>query len=296
MIEFHADDYGLFPEQSRRILRCRDNGVLNGISIMPNSPYLEECLKLLRPHAEGMAFTVHLNLMEGKAISEPEQIPLLVNQDGVFSVSFLRLLLISFGRKRTEYLRQIKNELLLQIAALQPFLEEQHAALRLDGHAHWHMLPVVFDALMEAIKENQLPVCYIRIPSEPVGLYLRHLFHIFPFHPINLVKTALLRILARRNCRRYKREFAEMEKGIFFGVFFSGNFNYRKFCLLLPEAEKLSAQGVHVEFLAHPGAVYEELDVASLTNRNDVVFLSDTHRNDEAEALIQLKDRKYHSL
>ena len=44
MIEYHADDYGLFPEQSRHIMECYHKGALNGISIMPNSPYLKECM------------------------------------------------------------------------------------------------------------------------------------------------------------------------------------------------------------------------------------------------------------
>ena len=44
MIEYHADDYGLFPAQSRHIADCYYNGALNGISIMPNSPYLKECM------------------------------------------------------------------------------------------------------------------------------------------------------------------------------------------------------------------------------------------------------------
>ena len=65
MTEFHADDYGLFPAQARRILQCYEKGALNGVSIMPNSPCLEQCLEML-PET-GIALTVHLNLMEGRS-------------------------------------------------------------------------------------------------------------------------------------------------------------------------------------------------------------------------------------
>ena len=69
MTEFHADDYGLFPEQSRRILYCHQNGVLNGTSVMPNSPWRDRCLDMLPE--KGIALSVHLNLMEGQCMAPP---------------------------------------------------------------------------------------------------------------------------------------------------------------------------------------------------------------------------------
>ncbi len=47
MIEFHADDYGLYRAQSRLILDCIENGRVSGISLMPNSPHLGECMEML---------------------------------------------------------------------------------------------------------------------------------------------------------------------------------------------------------------------------------------------------------
>lgn len=41
-IEYHADDYGLCPAQSREILDCYTDGRLNAVSIMPNSPLTTE--------------------------------------------------------------------------------------------------------------------------------------------------------------------------------------------------------------------------------------------------------------
>ena len=290
MIEFHADDYGLFRRQSERILNCRLNGVLNGTSIFPNSPHLAECMALLRPAAEGMRLTVHLNLMEGRSLCPPSEIPLLVDGEGVFSVSFLRLLLVPPGMARRVWKEQLKRELSAQIGALRPYLEELGLPLRLDGHAHWHMLPVVFDALMELIEEERLPVRYIRMPSEPLGLYIRHLPRIFPFHPINLVKTALLRLLCRRNRRKYAPRLAGLEQSLFLGVLFSGCFSYDKFRLLLPDARRLAEKrGWDLELLAHPGAVYEPEDIRLLTSREDAAFLSHPNRKEEAQAFLRLK-------
>ena len=84
MTEFHADDYGLFPAQARRILQCYEEGALNGVSIMPNSPCLEQCLEMLPE--KGLALTVHLNLMEGRSAAPGEELPHLVDGDGVPSM------------------------------------------------------------------------------------------------------------------------------------------------------------------------------------------------------------------
>lgn len=287
MTEFHADDYGLFPAQSGRILDCWREGALNGTSLMPNSPCLDECLDMLPP--EGIALTVHLNLIEGRCLAPKEALPLLVDDRGVFRASFSSLLFSRFTGKYREYRREIKMELSAQIRALRSVIEGRGEALRLDGHAHWHMLPVVFDALMDVIAEEELPVAYIRIPREPIGLFLRHFPAILPFHPINIVKSLLLNLLAGRNLRRYGAYLDTLEKKLFLGVLFSGCFDYDKMRLLLPEAEAEAARrGWGVELLAHPGAVYEEADIRELTSRDDLAFLTSPDRMTEAEALCRI--------
>lgn len=294
MTEFHADDYGLFPAQSARILACHTDGVLNGTSVMPNGAALSECLAALP--SEGISLSVHLNLMEGRCLAPKEELGLLVDRDGVFSVSFSRLLFCALTGKRGAYKQQLKKELRAQIAALQPLFFRLNQPLRLDGHAHWHMLPVVFDALMEVIAEDKLPVSYIRIPREPLGLYFRHFFRIFPFHPINVVKTLLLHLLSGRNLRRHAAVLSGMEKKVFLGVLFSGCFDERRFRLLLPDAQALAAKrGWGLELLAHPGAVYEEEDIRLLTNRDDLRFLASPARLIEAQAFRNLKKEASHA-
>lgn len=292
MTEFHADDYGLFPTQSERILASYHEGVLNGTSIMPNSPRLGECLDMLPER--GIALAVHLNLMEGKCLAPKEELPLLVDAEGVFSVSFSGLLFCRFTGRYQAYKTQLKKELSAQIHTLRPFLDARGEALRLDGHAHWHMLPVVFDALAELIEEERLPVRYIRIPREPLGLLLRHFPAILPFHPINIVKTLLLHALSGRNLRRHRALTDRLEKKLFIGVLFSGCFDYEKFRQILPDAEREAAKrGWGLELLAHPGAVYEAEDVAALTNRDDLAFLTSPNRMTEAAALRKLRDREH---
>ena len=161
---------------------------------------MNSCLSLLS--GQDLLLTIHLNLIQGQCLARPNDVPLLVNESGIFRVRFSQILFSPFTGKYSSYKKQLKIELSAQIDHLFPYFEQNHLPLRLDGHAHWHMIPVVFDALLELIKEKYYPVTYIRIPSEPIGLYLRNLLIIIPFPIINIIKMLILRLLAHRSHRK----------------------------------------------------------------------------------------------
>lgn len=277
-IEFHADDYGLFPTQSRRILDCHRNGNLNGISVFPNSPHLSACMSDMHLFSEDVAVTVHLNLMEGRSLS---QAPLLTDAEGNLRCTFGALLLRSFLPGRDSCRRQLKQELSAQIKAVQKYFPEG-TPVRLDGHAHYHMIPVVFDAMMDVIREENLKVSYIRIPREYLGIYLPKLTRLGDFSPINLVKVLILNILSARAERKYRNVLKHMEKKLFLGVFLSGRMYYENVVQLLPGAVSLAEKlGMDMEILGHPGGVFEPEDVARITSHDDRTFLTSPLRNRE---------------
>jgi len=277
-IEYHADDYALFPVQSHRILDCRRNGNLNGVSIMPNSPHLRECFSDLYPFLGDVAVTVHLNLIEGVSLTAS---PLLTDSQGHLNGSFGKLLLHSFLPGRNVLRQQLKQELRAQIRAVQQCLPEG-VPLRLDGHAHYHMVPVVFDAMMDVIREDQLTVEYIRIPREYLRLYLPRLFRLRDFSPINLVKILVLNLLSCRARMKYGSFLKGLEQKLFLGVFLSGRMYYENVSLLLPDAVKLARRlGQDLEILGHPGGVFEAEDIARITSPEDRDFLTSPLRNRE---------------
>lgn len=285
-VEYHADDYGLFPAQSRRILDCADNGVLNAVSVMTNGPHLAACMESFRPYAERLAVAVHLNFMEGRAFCPG----LLTDGNGIFRATFGALLLHSFLPGRAKYREALREEIRAQIAALLPYLEKGRG-LRIDGHAHYHMLPVVFDALVDVIQEDRLPVSYIRVPRDPIGVYLRHWGELEGFRPINLVKVLVLDLLAWRNERKYRAFFSRLERRVFLGVLFSGNMSFQNVSAVLAEATALAARkGRGLEVLAHPGGVREAEDVRALTHKDDRAFLISGNREKEAEMYCRQKE------
>lgn len=275
-IEYHADDYALFPGQSRRILNCYYNGNLSGVSVMPNSKYLSPCMEAL---PKDVAVTVHLNLIEGKSITDA---PLLTDKHRNLSCSFGKLLLRSFLPRNEALHQQLKAELRAQIQAVADCLTPGEP-LRLDSHAHYHMLPVVFDALMEVIREDHLNISYIRLPEENVGLYLRHWRELQDLSPINFVKVAILNILVGRNRRKYGEYLDQLDKKLFLGVFLSGRMHRDNVEPLLPDAVALAeSRGWDLELLAHPGGVFDLAEVVRITSSADMEFLCDDLREREA--------------
>lgn len=284
MIEYHADDFGLFPAQSQRILDCHRLGGLNGISIISNSPFFSQCMDMLRPYQKELQIAIHLNLIEGKSICAKKDVPLLVDKKGNFNLSFGKLLLHSVFPDREQYRSQLRKEISAQIHTVLPYLLDKE--LRIDGHAHYHMIPVVFDALMDVIQEQKLPVSYIRIPREHIKLYLQCKKNLVGFRPINLLKVLILKFLSKRNLYKYRDFGAGLEQSIFIGVMYSGRMCIQNIQTLRFAAERM---GKNVEILSHPGGVFEEEDIQRLTNKDDIAFLTSNFRRIEADAFMNLK-------
>lgn len=288
MIEFHADDYGMFPAQSKRIRKCIEEGVLNGISIMPNSPYLAECMEALQPVRDKVRIAVHLNFLHGKALSCPEEIPHLVRQDGTFHISYVKALLASFyPGMRSVYRQEFKKEIRRQLKAVEPYMKQ--GVFRIDSHVHYHVIPVVFDALMEALEEECRQVGYIRMPAEPIQAFFRCRSSLSGIPWLNVVKSGLLKALTFRNRIKYRKRLDGITVPFFYGVLYSGRMTYQNVTALLDDFKR-HYPGERAEFLFHPGAVYEAQDWRELNAASDRVFLTSPLRDKEAEALIRLHE------
>lgn len=289
-IEWHADDYGMTIKQSKDILKCYYDGCLNGVSIMPNSKNLDECMKLLKDTKEKMSITVHLNLIEGHCCTDDVgDVSLLTNKDGIFNSSFFSLLLHSFLPGRSKYREQITIELSNQIESVRRFINFD--SIRLDSHVHFHMIPIVFDSLIDVIKAKNLNIEYIRIPDEPILIYIKNIFRIKNIKLINIVKVLILKILALRNKKIYSNVFKDkIPTKIFMGVMLSGNMFLDDVKKVLPSFIKLAQKKkCTLEILFHPGGIYEVDEIRNITNLDDYKFLTSNNRNLEGNTLINIK-------
>lgn len=291
-VEYHADDYGQTLAQSEEILSCYTHGILNAVSIMPCSPCLPEAMVILAAREKPdrpISRTIHLDLIEGRALAEGK-VPHMVNEKGELSCRFGKMLLWSYlPRKRKRIKEEVKAEFREQIQRCLPYVDPE--ALRLDSHAHYHMIPVVFDALMELIEEDQLKVAFVRFPRENFSLYWHHRKEISRIKPINMVKTILLNCLAWRNSNVHRDQIEQFEKYAFMGVTLSGHMFAGNIHALLQDAiSTAEARGENLQLLFHPGGVYNEEDLKKVNSHADRLFFSSKNRRNEKETLWKLRE------
>ena len=249
MTLFNADDYGITELQAEHILDCARDGRLTGVSAMPNSPRLEVCMEKLADFPE-LHVAVHLNLTEGLCLSDPTAVPLLVDGDGRFIPSFGRLLRLSAGPKRRALIAQMETEFAAQIGRVLPLAGGR--PLRLDGHQHIQMIPAVLEAARNVLREHGWTAEYVRFTREPLAPYLRHPSLWSSYRPVNFVKHLLLNTLSLFDGRAMRE--LGVRKNMAVGLVISGNLDYRRIRLLLPDFERAARRrGQDVELVMHPG-------------------------------------------
>jgi chitin disaccharide deacetylase len=160
----NADDLGADVGRNEGIFEAIEAGVVTSVSILSNSPALEDALLRIRSlDSNTISLGVHCNLSEGRPVSSG--LKRLTGSDGRFH-----------GKRATQQLlirpidpemeTEIRRELEAQISML---LDAGIPLDHLDGHQHVHILPAVIGMAMAAAKSHGIP--WVRIPEEqPITL------------------------------------------------------------------------------------------------------------------------------
>ena len=257
-------------------------------------------MEMLAERWEGFAkkplISVHLNIADGFSLSGIDD-PSLTAKCGdrtVFRTSWGRLLLSSYIPGRRGAIRTLlKNEFAVQIEAVCRALPEDAGAagggkpvLRLDSHTHTHMIPVVFDAMMDAVQElgMQKRLAFVRVSAEPPAPFLK-VAGTFP--AVNLIKNLILNALSGR--ARRKLHAAGVPYGMLWGVMMSGNMDIERVSKLLPEMTEISRKrGEVLEILFHPGRVSQSEDHPEFSAGDDA-FVRSENRDVEYEAVTSVR-------
>ena len=282
MIYFCADDYGISKSSNTRIEECLTNGVLNKISVLPNSDALDFKRRLL---GENVKLSLHLNLIEGYPLSKKEDVSLLISDKGIFKYSFIGLFFLSIFGNRSLLKKQLYNEIKMQIDFWKKEMGEETPIL-VDSHQHTHMIPLVFKTLMRVIKEENVEVEYIRIPAEPILPYIKSPSLYFKFRPIGLIKQWLLKFLKFVNRKELKK--ANIKSALFMGIMFSGQLTEDKINKLLPYYKK---QNENIEIAFHPGYLESRESLIDGFRQNFKKFYYSKWRRIEYDTLLKfMKD------
>ena len=130
----HSDDFGLHSEVNRGILEAARRGALTSASVMTNGAAAEEAFEEARRLPE-LGVGVHLNIVRGRPLCDPESVPSLVDGSGRFFNSVATLLhksllgRLSLDEVHREYRQQV-------LRALEHGITPTH----FDGEKHTHLL------------------------------------------------------------------------------------------------------------------------------------------------------------
>lgn len=283
---FHSDDFGISDEQVEAILGCAERGCLGSASVFANSPRLTEYLAELPKRAPRLLAGVHINFVEGRCTAPAAEIPMLAGSDGLFFNSYSRLFFRSLLPGRGKLKAQMKREALAQIFAVRAALPAD-APLRLDTHQHTHAIPLVFDAILETIRENGLPVSYLRMPFEPIRPFLRHPSVLLRIPAENFAKQALLFLFYLIN--RKKLIQSGIPSASFSGVLLTGGVDAKTVERVLPALiDYARARGADLEILFHPGRVRCLADCPDAKKKEFVRFNLSPHREAEFTMLHEI--------
>ena len=281
MIYFCADDYGISEGANSRIENCLENGVLNKISVLPNGEISDFKQRLA---GTDTTLSLHINLVEGRPLSNPDDVDLLVSESGYFKYSFIGLLALSLSPKRKKLEKQVYKEIQSQIKFWKTDMGE-NISVSIDSHQHTHMIPLIFKTLMRVIADEGLNVQSIRIPAEPISPYVFTPSLYFEYNPIGLIKQWLLKTFALVNRRELKN--SKIQSAYFMGILFSGKLNETRIRKLLPHYIRLAKKhNKDIEIGFHPGYVKSGEKLLDGSRQDFSKFYYSPWRNTEYNTLL----------
>lgn len=161
----NADDYGICPSVNYAIENLIRAGRLLDVSILANFKLYEESADFLLRQPE-FAVGVHLNVVEGVAVSLAGKVKILLGSDGKF-LNLSRVLL-RYTRAPFAVSEAVEIEWRNQIELLlESGLKISHA----DTHQHIHAFPPFWKILMKIC--NDYGIVAARLPREKSEIGLR---------------------------------------------------------------------------------------------------------------------------
>ena len=205
----HADDLGLATGVDAAIVDLASRGTLQGASLLVNGPSAAAAVEAWRALADPPPLTQHLCLTEGHRLPNCPDLP----------TGFGTLLLASIVPwQRQRIAPQLRTVLLQQISRYRQLTGLRR--IRLDGHQHIHLVPLVLDAVLDLARSES--ITWVRSTREPLpeGLSLKLWWR--SLQTGGLIKWLVLQLLSGLAIPRLRRAGLQTNRR-FAGVLFSGS-------------------------------------------------------------------------
>ena len=245
-----ADDFGYSRNVNKAIIRCFKKGIVTSTSLLANTKYFDESVKLLKLN-KNLDVGMHINLTEFKPLAKAKS---LTGKNGDF-----------IGKKiwfSGYYEKADKNEVKAEIngqiiKALSSGLKITH----INGHNHIHMLHNIFDIAVKSAKEYGIK--YFRLPyetalnKEKVKLYSKI-----------RTKNAIARLHAKNKINKNGLKAADA----FYGGLYMKNMDYGKIAAIFNSIKNGAS-----ELMVHPAYIDRRGDVfhQSKQRENEIRLLTD---------------------
>lgn len=253
---FNSDDFGHSHPFNLGVYKGIKAGVLTTTCVLSNLEGYNEAVSL-KTDLKGIKFGAHLNLIEGKSITNA---PLLTDSKGNFNNGYAEILRKSFDKN---FLNEVEFEFRAQIERILGDFEVNH----INSHVHTHSIPNLFKIVCKLADEYKIP--YVRTWFEEP-----YCTKFIP--PVNLIKLGLLNYLSVKNKRNLPKKF--LTNDYLIGVTYTGHMDKNTVIGGLKKIEK----GV-AEILIHP-AFYEK-EVLKPNNYKEFLITQDVSLIDEIKNL-----------
>jgi chitin disaccharide deacetylase len=181
----NADGYGFTPGVNRGIVRTFEAGIVKSTSCTPNFGFLSGAGALARRFPD-VSFGIHFNLSVGRPLTDPKDIPTLVDKDGTFIGPKL-IYRICSGQVR---FAEVVRELSAQAATL---ADQGIRISHWDGHQNKHLWPLYFEAGCEVAKHFGIRSirCHRRLMYGHAGpISWRNAWRFYSNHPSHIIAHA----------------------------------------------------------------------------------------------------------
>jgi predicted glycoside hydrolase/deacetylase ChbG (UPF0249 family) len=221
----NADDFGYFRCVTEGILEAHRKGIVTATGILANGHVFERDRDLIAA-AEGIDFGVHLNLTEGRPLTESVR-RCFASHNSRFAGKMVFLKIYLAGRL------PISHVVAEWRAQIEECLKFGLSLKFLNSHEHLHMLPALFDVTRNLAAEYGIPFVRLSAPERILSL-----------RSSRLVRDGALKLMDLRNSARTKTP-----SPYFLGMAHSGALSREHLGVLL---ESLKPGRVY-ELMCHPG-------------------------------------------
>ena len=260
---FNSDDFGHSRPFNMGVYKGIKSGVIKTSCVLSNMEGYSEAKELSYDLGK-IKFGIHINLVEGKSLTENK---LLVDSKNYFNNGYIDLLKKSFDKN---FLNAAEFEMRAQIEKTLGDFKINH----INSHVHTHSIPNLFNLVIKLAKEYKIP--YIRTQFEKPYFVKSIKKHLTCKYPVNLIKLALLDSLSLRNKKLIGDNF--LTNDYMLGVTYTGFMDKNT----ILEGLKVIDKGV-VEVLIHPA--YYEKEILKPDNYREFLITQDDNIINEIKNL-----------